>query len=194
MSDYCAKSIILTPSLLEWENDTRGILIIVLLSKYKNGEILKKYKFYGEILLLVCLILFDVAIFSQILGIPIAPVTSITNSLFDALSNNESTHDPAGAVQVGAHSEHTGADGNMHHRMQPSFREIRPDRMRQKPPTEAQGTLPRHPAQITRGARLTLRHLTIRPATLRRRQTPPQRRSRLKSPTPNSAVFRFIRS
>ena len=115
MSDYCAKSIILTPSLLEWENDTRGILIIVLLSKYKNGEILKKYKFYGEILLLVCLILFDVAIFSQILGIPIAPVTSITNSLFDALSNNESTHDPAGAVQVGAHSEHTGADGNMHH-------------------------------------------------------------------------------
>ena len=117
MSDYCAKSIILTPSLLEWENYTRGILIIVLLSKYKNGEILKKYKFYGEILLLVCLILFDVAIFSQILGIPIAPVTSITNSLFDALSNNESTHDPAGAVQVGAQSgqgEHAATDNNNH--------------------------------------------------------------------------------
>ena len=76
---------------------------------------MKKYKFYGEILLLVCLILFDVAIFSQILGIPIAPVTTITNSLFDALSDNDNTHDSAGAVQVGAHSEpadHADADGN----------------------------------------------------------------------------------
>ena len=73
---------------------------------------MKKYKFFGEILLLVCLILFDVAIFSQILGIPIAPVTTITNSLFDALSGNESTNDPAGGVQVGAHSEHTETDGN----------------------------------------------------------------------------------
>ena len=79
---------------------------------------MKKFKFYGEILLLVCLILFDVAIFSQILGIPIAPVTTITNSLFDALSDNENTHDSAGAVQVGAQSgqgEHADTDLSTNH-------------------------------------------------------------------------------
>lgn len=48
---------------------------------------MNKLKLYGAVLILILLIIFDVGLYSHILGISIAPVTTITDNLFDALSS-----------------------------------------------------------------------------------------------------------
>ena len=63
---------------------------------------MKKLKLYGAVLVLVLLILFDIGIYSRIFGISIAPVTTLTNSLFDALSGNRDSNDSVNEVHLEA--------------------------------------------------------------------------------------------
>ena len=61
---------------------------------------MKNLKFYGGIVILIILILFDIGIYSLIFGIPIAPVTTITDTIFDALSGNNTDADASDLIMV----------------------------------------------------------------------------------------------